>query len=111
MDQRKNGRVANRQGIGERVVWEKEKVNKWEMPSHAHAGKSTDHPSHVLRVLEIEGLERQLPASGTDCGRSTSTLLPVPNTRPILGDPTDSVAFYDLQSLLSRSIEGVTRAE
>ena len=62
MDQRKNGRVANRQEIGEREVWKKEKVNKWEMPSHAQAGKSTDPPSHVLHVLEIEGLERQLPA-------------------------------------------------
>lgn len=103
--------MANRQKIDERVVWKKEKVIKWEIPSYAHAGKSKDPPSQCLHVLEIEGLERQLPALGMGFGRSTPTLLPVLNAQPIPGDPTDSAAFYDLQSLLSRSIEGVTRAE
>lgn len=111
MDERKNGRVTNRQKVGERVAWKKEKVNKWEMPSYAHAGKSTDPPSQCLHVLEIEGLERQLPASGIGFGRSTSTFLPVLDTQPTLGDPNDSAAFYDLQSLLSKSIEGVTTPE
>lgn len=54
MDDWKNGRVVNRERFGERVVWKKEKVKKWEMPSCTHTGKSTDPPSHCLAALEFK---------------------------------------------------------
>ena len=62
MDEWKNDQVADRSKWGGRVVWKKEKVNKWEMPSTTNASKSTDPPSHGLHALEFLG--RQSPALG-----------------------------------------------
>lgn len=64
MDDWKNGRVVNRERFGERVVWKKEKVKKWEMPSCTHTGKSTDPPSHCLDAFQTQSPGRQLPAFG-----------------------------------------------
>ncbi len=36
---------------------EEKKVNKWEMPSYTHAGKSTDPPSHCLDALKFKASE------------------------------------------------------
>ena len=56
MHEWRNGRVVSRQIFGEGVMWKKDKVNKWEMPSYTHAGKSTDPPSHYLDALDIQSL-------------------------------------------------------
>ena len=85
----------------------KEKVNKWEVPSYTHASKSTNPPSYHLDALEIDMLERQSPVLGMIFKRSTLVL----NTQPTLETPTVFTAFYDLQSLQSISLKGVTRAE
>ena len=37
--------MQNEEENRQRVVGKKEKVNKWEIPSYTHAGKSTDSPS------------------------------------------------------------------
>lgn len=97
--------MANGQKVGERVVWEIEKVNRWDIPSYTYAGKSTEPPSHCLAALEIKGPGRQLLAlGGGTVGKSTSALLPVLNSQPPLGDPSESTVFYNLRSLQSRSI-------
>lgn len=60
--------MGNGQTIGERAVWKNEKVNKWEMPSYIHAGKSPDPPSNCLDALDVLSLKRQLPAFGMVLG-------------------------------------------
>ena len=88
-------------------MYERKKVNKWEMPSYTNTGKSTDPPSHCLYAFEIQFQEGSNPRWDV----STSTLLPDLKIRSIIRGPVAAAIVDDVQKSRPMSVERVIATE